>query len=241
MQRPDTMKPRLPVLLALLVAIALAAWWARSWRPGLEKSAATPPLVEKLDLEQLRAQAERGDAEAQRKLGLAHATGQGVKQSYAEAARWYRLAAEQGNARAQAALGELYEAGQGVPRDEAEAARWYRRAAEQGDAFAQYSLAVLYLLGKGVPQDRAEAVQWYQRAAAQGHALAQYNLGLRHRDGDGVPRDPVEAYKWLSLAADQGLADAAEARDELQRTLSRQHLKEARQRAQAFAATRLSR
>ena len=45
------------------------------------------------DVEALRVAAEQGDAEAQRKLGLAHLAGNGVDQDDAEALRWFRLAA----------------------------------------------------------------------------------------------------------------------------------------------------
>jgi len=198
----------------------------------------TPEVVEVIDLEGTRAKADSGDAEAQKSLGSIYAKGQGVKQSYAEAAKWYRQAADQGHAGAQAALGELYEAGQGVPCDDAEAARWYRRAAEQGDVGGQYYLAVLYVMGKGVPRDIAEAVKWYRRAADQGNALAQYNLGMRYFVGDGVPQDLIEAYAWLSLASAQGLEDAAKACDELKRKMTREQIAEGQRRAKALAAGR---
>ena len=218
---------------ACLVIGGLLALWIANREPPV----GTPNEVsEVVDLEGIRAKAESGDAQAQMKLGSIYARGQGVKQSYAEAAKWYRKAADQGHARAQTALGELYEAGQGVPCDEAEAARWYRRGAEQGDVVGQYSLAVLYVMGKGVPKDIAEAVKWYRQAADQGNALAQYNLGRRHKEGDGVPQDPVEAYKWLRLAAAQGLPDAAQAGDELKRSMTREQIAEGQRRADAFAA-----
>jgi uncharacterized protein len=56
--------------------------------------------------------------------------GQGVRQNYAEAVKWYRKAAEQGYAWAQYNLGFMYFHGQGVPQDYAEAAKWGRKAAE---------------------------------------------------------------------------------------------------------------
>ncbi len=195
----------------------------------------SPETPEVIDVEATRTKAELGDAAAQTRLGRAYANGQTLKQSYAEAAKWYRLAADHGHAPAQTALGELYEAGQGVPRDEAQAAQWYRRAADQGDTAGQYCLAVLYVVGKGVPRDVAEAIKWYRRSADQGNALAQFSLGTRCRDGDGVPRDPVEALTWLSLAAAQGLPDAASARDELKRAMTREQIAESRRRVDAFA------
>jgi TPR repeat protein len=41
-------------------------------------------------------QANRGDALARSKLGVMLELGQGVRQDYKEAAKWYRLAADQG-------------------------------------------------------------------------------------------------------------------------------------------------
>jgi hypothetical protein len=197
---------------------------------------ATPAAAEIINPEEVRAKAERGDAEAQWKFGTIYAKGQNVKQDYKEAAKWYRLAADQGHAGAQIALGELYEAGQGVARDETEAAKWYRRAAEQGNAAGQYGLALLYLVGKGVPKDDAEALKWYRQAADQGYALALFHLGMRYKKGQGVTPDPAEAYKWLSLAAAQGIAEATEIRDDLKRSMTREQINEGRRRADAFVA-----
>jgi hypothetical protein len=197
---------------------------------------AKPQLVETPKLEEVRPKAEAGEAEAQMKLGVVYAKGLGVAQDYKQAAQWYRKAAEQGHPAAQTALGELYEAGQGVARDAAEAANWYRRAAEQGDAGGQYNLAVLYVVGRGVAVDDAEAIKWYRKAAEQGDSLAQFNLGMRYYEAHGVAPDPIEAYKWLSLAAAQGIPDAAKARDNLKRTMTREQLAEARRRTDAFSA-----
>ncbi len=54
--------------------------------------------------------------------------GQGVRQDYSMAVKWFRLAAEQGHANAQIALGTMYENGQGVPQDYVEAYAWYSLA-----------------------------------------------------------------------------------------------------------------
>ena len=45
--------------------------------------------------------AEKGNAKAQFDLGLKYDTGEGVRQDYAEAAKWYRKAKDQGVAGAQ--------------------------------------------------------------------------------------------------------------------------------------------
>ena len=113
---------------------------------------------EALDFQGTLLFAEQGVAEAQFNLGLMYYNGQGVRQDYAEAVRWYRQAAEQGNAEAQNNLGTMYAIGQGVRQDYAEAVRWYRKAAEQGVAETQNNLGAMYAIGQGVRQDYAEAL-----------------------------------------------------------------------------------
>ena len=184
-----------------------------------------------VDVAALRVEAEGGDAKAQVRLARLYLNGQGVTNSYQEAARWFQAAAEQGNSDAQAGLGELYDAGQGVPRNQAKALEYYRRAATNGNAGAQYNLGFIYESGRGVPQNQAEAARWFMKAAQQGDALAQYDLGQRYTLGVGVPTDKVEALKWLILAAQQGQADASGRRDQLRAQLKRDEIAEAERRA----------
>jgi TPR repeat protein len=117
-------------------------------------------------IDELRAKAEQGDAEAQFDLGGMYKVGNGVPQNYAEARRLYRLAAEQGHARAQNALGLMYSIGRGVLQDDAEAVRWYRLAADQWLDVAQSNLGSMYRTGRGVPQDMVLAHMWKNLAAA---------------------------------------------------------------------------
>ena len=84
------------------------------------------------DIKTLRKQAEAGDAKAQFNIGTMYENGSGVKQDYAEAAKWYRKAAVLGDARAQYNLGIMNQNGWGVPQDDTEAVKWYRKAAMQG-------------------------------------------------------------------------------------------------------------
>lgn len=120
-----------------------------------------------------RSLAEEGDAEAQFYLGALYYHGEGVPQSTAEAARWYRRAADQGHAAAQHNLGVMHYTGEGMPEDRGEALRWFRRAAEQGHGPAQYNLGIMYAEGFGAPQDDVQAYLWFSLAAAQHEANAQ--------------------------------------------------------------------
>ena len=57
-----------------------------------------------------------------------YSKGEGVKQDYFEAAKWYRKAAEQGYASAQYNLGVMYANGYGVPQDKNLAKEWILKA-----------------------------------------------------------------------------------------------------------------
>jgi TPR repeat protein len=160
---PKDMKPTLIALLALFLSLPLVA---------ADKD---KPLPE--DFKSLKALAEKGDAEAQSKLGVMYGTGQGVEQDFKEAFKWFQKASDQGVAGAQYSLGVWHEKGQGVEQDFREALKWYQKAADQGLAEAQYSLGAMYYKGYGADQDFKEAVKWFQKAAAQGYAGAQTNLG----------------------------------------------------------------
>ncbi len=208
------------IVTGCVLTLAVAGFLALRYATPAPK----PRILSAVDIQALRTRAEQGEVVAQRQLGAAYAKGNGVKQDYAEAAKWYRPAAEKGDAPAQGALGELHEAGQGVPHDEREAAKWYRRAADQGLVSAQYELAALYAVGNGVPLDDREALKWYLQAAEQGDPLSQYCAGRRLSEGRGVPRDLVQGYKWLRLAANQGQPDAAKALENLKDQLSSDQL-----------------
>ena len=99
------------------------------------------------DFRQTLQLAEQGVAEAQYNLGVMYAYGQGVRQDYAEAVRWYRKAAEQGYAEAQYHLGGMYHNGQGVHQDLHLSKEWFGQACNGGvqEACNQYR----YLNQKG--------------------------------------------------------------------------------------------
>ena len=85
--------------------------------------------------DEVRALADKGDAEAQAELGDRYRVGNaGLGKDEVEAANWYRKAAEQGNAKGQRKLGMAYAIGLGLAKDEAEAVKWFRKAADQGFA-----------------------------------------------------------------------------------------------------------
>jgi TPR repeat protein len=160
-----------------------------------------------------------------------------ARRDYIQALSQARPLAEQGHAVAQGLLGVMYEYGQGVSKDYREALRWYHKAAEQGMAPAQFSVGEAYALGREVTKDDQEAVRWYRRSAEQNYAAAQLKLGAAYFLGRGVPRNLVQAYMWLSLASEkehQEQAAARQGRDEVERKMTADELKEARRLAAEF-------
>ena len=124
------------------------------------------------DYKNIRADAAKGDPNAQYNMGVLYERGQIVKQDYKEAIKWYRKAADQDLAMAQFNLALMYDEGHGVKQDYKEAAKWYKKAAVQGLPQAEYNLGYMYLNGQGVFKDYDEAVKWLKLSAEHGHETA---------------------------------------------------------------------
>lgn len=112
------------------------------------------------DISTLMRKAKAGDVSSQVSLGYSYYVGEGVRQDYSEAVKWWQKAAAKGNKIAQYNMALCYRKGTGVKQDLAESARLYRLAAEQGHTKAMYGLGQLYYYGDGVDQDYAEAAKW---------------------------------------------------------------------------------
>ena len=153
-----------------------------------------------------REAADKGDADAQFRLGFDYLIGaEGLSKDHSKAVEWMTKAADQGEVRAQYQLGLFYENGNGVPQDYKKAAKWYKKASVQGHRSAQYHLGLFYEKGNGVPHNFITAEEWFKKAADGGNTEAQYHLGNCYSRGEnGFPRDSSEAIKWYEKAADQG-------------------------------------
>lgn len=136
------------LFLSMIALIALPT-------PAAAQTPSTPPEG---TLEQLKALAEKGNADAQLKLADLYRTGKDAAQNLQEAAKWYRKAADQGVAEAQFRLGELYMEGKGVAQDAKEAAAWLEKAAAQGFKSAQNKLTEMKTKAKDSVQDLNKAL-----------------------------------------------------------------------------------
>ncbi len=78
---------------------------------------------------------------AQYYVAMMYLRGNGVAQSYEEAAKWFRKSAEQRVKQAPYRLAELYTKGRGVPKDYEYAYAWYRVGAEHKHKKSMATLA----------------------------------------------------------------------------------------------------
>jgi len=182
-------------------------------------------------IKEYRPLAERGNAEAQYRIGRMYEFGKGYPQDKAQGIAWIRKAAAQNHADAQQELGFIYATGDGVKQDDVQAVEWFRKAATQGDATAQYNLGLLYAKGQGVAKDYAQAVAWWRKSATQGNADAQFKLGVVYHTGQGLPKDDVLALANATIAARNGDKENVDYRNEIAKPLT----PEQRRRAQALA------
>jgi len=171
-------------------------------------------------IKEYRPLAERGNAEAQYRIGRLYEFGKGYPKDQAQGIAWIRKAAAQNHADAQQELGYIYATGDGVKQDNVEAAAWFRKAATTGDAQAQYNLGLLYAKGQGVEKDYAQAITWWRKSAAQGHADAQFKLGVVYTTGQGVAKDPVIALANAGIAARDGNKEYVDYRDDIAKPLT---------------------
>ncbi len=175
--------------------------------------------------------AERGDPEAQYRIGRMYEFGNGYPQDKAQGIAWIRKAAAQGHADAEQELGVIYATGDGVKQDNAQAVVWFRKAAEHGEATAQYNLGLLYARGQGVAKDYAQAFDWWRKSAAQGNADAQLKLAVVYHTGQGATKDDVFALANATIAARNGDKENIDYRNEIAKSLT----PEQRRRATALA------
>lgn len=188
---------------AALINVMFCVAWATEESPKINASTS---------IEDLRAFALKGNADAMLELGERLIQGQGVDTNAVEGLQWIQKAADAGKANAWCDLGMAYSNGFGVKTDMARAMELYHKGAEKGDACCQASLGMFYQAGEripgGVKADPAEAAKWYRLAAEQNHQEAIFHLAQLYMQGDGVKQDSSEAAKWFRKGAEVGNPDA---------------------------------
>ncbi len=159
--------------------------------------------------DELLAQAEEGDAQAQAEVGQALLTGNGVEKDESAALEWIERAAAEENARGLFLLATLISVGAHPERPADEAIPLLKRAAELGDGFAQLDYGTGILEGEVPAVTLRQGVRFVRLAAEGGVIEAQRNLGLYYGGGSPhFPVDHIQSMRWFTAAAEQGDAIA---------------------------------
>ena len=125
-------------------------------------------------IELLRRSAAQGSSRAQTLLGWAYWSGLGVKQDFAEAAKWFNAAARQEDGYALATLSAFYYYGTGVVQDRARGKRLLLRAAELGDEKGLTGAWKLLLAGQPEDRDPRLGLHFLNKAASTNDPDAAY-------------------------------------------------------------------
>lgn len=167
--------------------------------------------------------AEKGDPNAQVKLGIMYYDGSGVPKNTKQAVYWSLKSAAQNVKEALFIVGLMYQNGYYVKKNNAKALEYYKRSAAQGYAEAQFQLGLMHEEGKDVTKNLDEAVKYYtlaadqddknafenlKKIAAEGHAEAQASLGRMHEEDVDTEGNLAEAIHWYELSVAQGNANA---------------------------------
>ena len=149
-------------------------------------------------LRMFKAEAGRGDREAQFALGRIYEEGRAAEASPAMAETWYLKAAQQGHAASQYNLAVLLLNSRGRA---VEGIEWMRKSADSGSSRAMLTLGGMAINGTGMDKDPAEARRWLEKAAGSGEAEAHDALGQMYEAGEGTAKDPAKAVEMYESAA----------------------------------------
>lgn len=111
--------------------------------------------------------------------------------------------------------------------------------AQKGDARAQYILGDLYGKGKGgLGKSRVKSRYWFETSALNGYSMAFIRLAAQAKNA----RDYVSAYKWYTLNMSDAGGDerrwSSKEREKLEKKLSKNDLREAKEAANGWRAKR---
>jgi uncharacterized protein len=135
-----------------------------------------------------RSLADKGRAEAYKRLGYFSEIGYCAKRDWLEAAKWYGKAITAGDEASAASLGHIGRNWRFMYRNAPMDSIIYElieKAAKNGSAVAQFSLGIMnYPIGDPTFDESkgnlGEALIWYRRAADQGDVDAEVSLGLAY-------------------------------------------------------------
>ncbi len=162
-------------------------------------------LTAKQELEALQKAAQKGDVNAQFKLGELYEQGSDiVHPSLVEAGRWYEKAAATGHAASRNKLAVIYFHGLGgYEKDQVKARDLFEESVKANHSDAMFMLGRIYMEGaEGIKRDLKRGTDLIKSAALAGNEYAMDDLGVMYYTGTQfIPRDRGLAYLWYIRAA----------------------------------------
>lgn len=171
---------------------------------NMEKSATESAKKKEtdIDIEVLKKLAETGHSQSQFFLGRCYARGEGVKQDWSEAKKWYELSANNGDYKAQNNLAVIYLDGNGVDVDYKQARHWFEKALEKNKTYPNIGIGMICIKESG---DYKTAVKYFKEAEKAGgqEIIAAYsNLALIYADEKSGILNYKKAVSYFKKAAD---------------------------------------
>lgn len=120
--------------------------------------------------------AQKGNAEAQFKVGEMYETGRGVEKNMVEAKRWITRAAEQGNQAANYKLLYYDLQNNGVTAKNKPKLAELQQAAKGGNGIAQYYVGLMHSRGVGLRRNSTVALDWLGKASTLGVTAAEAEI-----------------------------------------------------------------
>jgi TPR repeat protein len=207
--------------------------WSSRYIPPAFSYVFSNDILHEADIAKFRAtkeRADRGELEAQARLGQMYEKGRGTKQDLVQAGHYYRLAADRGHRVAQYSLGIIYSHGLGVPTDYQEGARWLARASEDRNYIAAHvSLADLFVHGRAIPMELPHLIALLRADADPpvNAGLAQYFLSTLYKSGPAADAGLARHYLELAHRSGIGVATSDLATLMLQGTPTPEQIREA--------------
>ena len=180
--------------------------------------------------------AEKGNVEAQFKVGEMYETGFGVKKDMAQASTWINKAASQGHEKAGFKLLYWDLEKNGLNDTNKEKVDALKAKAKADDPQAQYYVGRMFAYGVGVKKDSDKAITWLNKAALFGVLEAEREIVTVREDKQrqALAKRRADEKKRAQLKAQREKENLA--KQEAKRKLKAQKLAEAKARAAAAAA-----
>lgn len=138
--------------------------------------------------------------------GLVHAYGIGVKKSYEEAFKYFKISAEKGCEKAIIKIANWYKHGIYVKANPYEAIHWYKKAAEKFNSEALASIVEIYEKGIGIEADYKRAFEGAKLLREASVVEGNLKLAYYYLDGIGTEINIEKAEKIIeeTMELDEG-------------------------------------